>query len=480
MIIPIFLGGCSFNNKEEKLTNYTMNLQYEDNEKILYGNIEILYTNNSENMFEYLYFHLYPNAFREGAKESVVSISCQNEAYENGTSYGNIEIYGVYNKNNVLNYQITGDDQNILEVELPFQMYPDEKICLSIEFAVKLANINHRLGYGNNTINFGNFYPIVCVYEDGKGFYKDLYNSKGDPFYSECANYNVKITYPAKYEIASSGDLISTELKDENKQSNIEGFKIRDFSFVLSEKFSIVSDCINNTTIYYYGYKNDENLKSCLKIAVNAVETFNNLFGIYSYKQLSIVKSNFVHGGMEFPNMVLISDKYTQQIDLNYVIVHEIAHQWWYGIVGNDQYNHAWMDESLAEYSTLMFFRQNKSYGLDYKQLLNGAKDSYKLFEKVYTKITGNVDGRMDRSLNEFNTEPEYVQCVYTKGILFFNSIEELVGQKKFDKALNNYYEKYKYKNCCPADMISIFNKSTGFDMEEIFNSWLEGNVVIE
>ena len=183
---------------------------------------------------------------------------------------------------------------------------------------------------------------------------------------------------------------------------------------------------------------------------------------------------------MEYPNLVLISDKYQDQYDIDYVIVHEIAHQWWYGIVGNDEYNHAWMDEGLAEYSTLIFFRENKEYGQDFNEFINNATESYKLFEKVFIKVTGSVNGTMDRGLDEFMTEPEYVQCTYTKGVLLFNTIEESVGEKKFFKALQYYFKEFKYKNATPADMIYCFNKATGYDLEDIFNSYILGNVIIK
>lgn len=476
VVIIICVNGLK--EEEKPLSTYNMKLSYDDENHVLSGEEEITFINNYDNMFTCLYLHLYPNAFREGAKNDLVSVADSDEVYVDGVSYGNIEIKGVSSEGENLNYNIEGEDSNILKVELPVEVYPDESITFSVEFATTLANVNHRLGYGNNAINFGNFYPVICMYEEGVGFKTDLYHSNGDPFYSEVASYQVEITYPAKYTLASSGSLQSTTEEEGVATSKVSGDKIRDFCFVLSDIFDSVSQKVGSTTLTYYGYEGDS-LSSALEISVKALNTFNDLFGKYPYSTLNIVKTNFLHGGMEYPNLVMISDN-LEDDEIAYVIVHEIAHQWWYGVVGNDEYNHAWMDEGLTEYSTLLFFEEHEEYNVDTASLITNATESYKTFVRVYTSVNGEVDTSMDRPLNKFDTQPEYVQCTYTKGMLMFDSIRKSVGDRKFFKALKDYYQDFAYKNASPADMIASFIDSTRTDLEGFFNSWLNGDVVIK
>lgn len=481
LVVLIFLLPLFFINKNDykNISTYKMELSYDDTSHILRGEEEICYYNNSENLFTYLYFHLYPNAFREGSKSPVVASTKKEEAYPSGESYGKIEILSVSGKNGDLIYEITGEDKNILAIKLEEEIYPDECTVINIEFETTLANINHRLGYGENTTNIGNFYPIACVYEDGKGFSQSLYHSNGDPFYSDCANYEVKISFDSKFNIASSGDLKNSSQSGDVQTNIYKGENIRDFCMVLSEKFASKSRKVGDVEVNYFGYQGDNDLDECLQVAVDALQTFNEMFGNYPYKQLSVVKSNFIHGGMEYPNIVLISDKVEGE-DYNYVIVHEIAHEWWYAVVGNDEYNHAWQDEGLAEYSTLLFFKKNPSYGEDFKKLIDGANSSYKLFEEIFIRVQGEVDGRMERPLCEFETEPEYVQCTYTKGVLLFNNINDLIGEKKFFKALREYYQDFMFKNAKPEDLIAKFVDMGGQKIENIFNSWLNGKVIFK
>src|SRR5699024_2251727 len=127
------------------------------------------------------------------------------------------------------------------------------------------------------------------------------------------------------------------------------------------------------------------------------------------------------------PRLVMISDALVEE-DYDYVIAHEIAHQWWYGVVGNDEFNEAWIDESLTEFSTALFFGSHKEYGLNYNQIIDGANSNYKFFLKIYKKINSEVDTSMLRSLIDFKTEPEYVNNIYTRGIIMFDTLKQQLG----------------------------------------------------
>ena len=181
---------------------------------------------------------------------------------------------------------------------------------------------------------------------------------------------------------------------------------------------------------------------------------------------------------MEYPNIVLISDKLSKE-SAQYVIAHELAHQWWYGVVGNNQYKEAWVDEGITEYSTVLFFENHSEYGFDYKTMVTNANSSFKFFYDIYKKVCGEVDTRMARALNEFDTEPEYIHSTYTAGVILYDSLRELVGEKKLYACMKKYYEKMSYKVASGADLISIFSSVCGKNLEKFFDSFLQGKVII-
>lgn len=474
------LSGCgkgelNLNKLSKSLNTYTMNLTY-NLDNTLDGTQELSYTNNTDTNLKVLSFHLYVKAFSEGAVNKPVSQLNSSNAYPNGVSYGDIQIISASVNNTQTQFDFSGTDNNILNISLINELEPLDTVKVNIEYKVYVPNINHRFGYGNNAINMANFYPIIAVFENGE-FVLDPYNSNGDPFYSDCSNYNVTLNVPKQYKVASTGTQVSQTESEEVKTYKIEAKCVRDFAFVMSEQFEIKSEKVNNTTVYYY-YYNDPNSDASLKAGVDAIKTFSNLFGEYPYETFSVVKTNFVHGGMEYPNLVYISDEVEGEDYLN-VIIHETAHQWWYGVVGSNAFKTPWLDEGLTEYSTVLFYDENPDYGVNTEELIKNTNNSYVTFIELYKDVLGSVDTTMNRPLNKYGTEPEYVYMTYVKGMLLFDNLCDVVGKNEFVNALKYYYKTYSFSNVTPEHLIGAFEKTCGTELKSYINSWVEGKVVI-
>ena len=470
-MLGLFLFGCGQNSETEN-NSYEIKLAYDDEENKLLGEMTVNYYNNTGEELEFVCFHLYPNAFRENSSQSLVSLANYNRAYYNGKSYGDIIITDC-NKE----FSFIGEDENILKLDLSSTLAPNDIVILKIEFETLLPEINHRMGVGENTINFGNAVPILCVYENG-AFDLNGYNSNGDPFYSEISDYSVQISFPEKFKIACTGELISESIEDGNKLVSIKADNVRDFVFILSEKFEVLTQDVGNTTVSYY-YYDDEKPEESLKTSVLSLQTFNELFGEYPYSTLKVVEASFVHGGMEFPNLVLISDSLFSYETYTTVIIHEIAHQWWYGLVGNDQYNYGWLDEGLAEFSTALFYEKNPEYNITREQMTLRNQSNYKVFETIYTDVLGSVNTNFNRALDEFANEQEYVYTSYVKAYLMHDSFYEYLGEKKYLKCLKYYFSNNKYKFATPESLIACFEKASGRNLESFFYSWFEDKVII-
>ena len=473
LCLPFVLFGCQ---KEEQFNQYNLNVTYNEQEQTLLCEQETRYVNKSNACLNEICFYLYANAF--GENEKAVPTSYESNAYPNGKSFWGIEFENIRSQGKDLEYEIS-DNKAILSVKMSKNLYPDECFLVNMKYTVSLVNINHRLGYGEKTVNFGNFFPIACVYnDDGSGFVKNGFSASGDPFFSDVSNFNVTFSCPEKYVVASTGNKTES-VSNGQKIAECNAQKVRDFCLVASENFSVIEKNCGETTVKYYFY-DDEKSAEHLDVSVKALQIFEKLFGKYPYKQLSVVKNNFCFGGMEYPNLVMISDAVEDGQMIDYVIVHEIAHQWWYGLVGNNEYQEAWLDEGLTEFSTAVFFEKNPEYKIDYKITMQNAADGYKNFVSIYSKINGSVDESMNRNLSQFATEPEYVNCVYTKGMLFFDSLRQTLGDRKFFKCLRDYFKKFEYKNATGEGMIESFSKSAKIKLEPYFLAWIEGKVVIK
>ena len=198
-VLPIAACG----KKEVKRTSYEIAATYDETARVLNADMTVNYVNETDSVLDEVCFHLYPAAFREGARFSPVPEALALSAYYDGVNYGGIEITGVTVGGEAGEIKIIGQDEDILSVPTG-ELFPDDTVKIGIKFAVTLPKVRHRLGVTESGVNFGNFYPIACVYENG-AFRTDPYYENGDPFYSDCADYKVTLALPEDYALASTG-----------------------------------------------------------------------------------------------------------------------------------------------------------------------------------------------------------------------------------------------------------------------------------
>jgi hypothetical protein len=466
-LIP--LSAC--NTEESESSKYVVNATYDSQKQKLSGSVDFTYVNDTDNEITCLKFNLWGNAYRQGATYSPVSDAYRTQAYYDGESYGEMTVEEV---TSCAGWEIGGDDENILVVTLLTPTYPQTTANITITYTLSLANVNHRTGVTENTVNLGNFYPILCAYSTS-GFAENPYISCGDPFLSDCADYDVTLTFPKNMTAATSGKELSQSNAGNNITCRYELNNARDFAVVLSDKFQEITHTYGDTEINYY-YYDDANPQTNLNVAAESVQYFSETFGAYSYPTLSIVQTGFCMGGMEYPALTMISDNLNSTTNL-YTIVHENAHQWWYAMVGSDQVNYSWQDEGPAEYSSLLFFENNANYGLTRTGMLGTATKSYRAFYSVYNQIFGDTDTTMNRNLANFISDYEYANIAYNKGLLMFEAVRTAMGDEKFLASLKEYFESNKFTLAPPEALYAPFVKRA--DVEGIFVAFTEGKIII-
>ncbi|MDE6374106.1 MAG: M1 family metallopeptidase [Clostridia bacterium] len=461
---------CAKKNDTE-ISKYVITAAYDEAGHCLSGTTDFTFYNSTDNEISDLQFNLWGNAYRQGAKNKPVSDAYASKAYYAGTSYGGETVEKV---EGCASWEVTGDDENILNVTLNQPVYPEQSVKVSITYSLDLAKVNHRTGVTGTTVNLGNFYPVLCAYS-AEGFINTPYYSCGDPFVSDCADYDVTFTLPKQYIAATSGKEISRTVAGEQATARYELKKARDFAAVLSDKFKTVTKTSAGCEVTAYYCGETEPTKQ-LDAACESLEYFSKTFGAYAYPTLSVVFTPLYVSGMEYPALTMISDT-LDETDGVYTTVHENAHQWWYAMVGSNQVNCAWQDEGLAEYSTVCFFENYPAYGFTRTSALGSAIKAYRAYYSVYNQIFGKVDTTMTRSLDQYASDYEYVNVAYNKSFLMFESVRTAMGDKKFFNALKSYYEANRFKIASPEEMISHFTAL--HDIEGVFMSYIDGKVVI-
>lgn len=480
ILFTAVLSGCQSDLKKASkgLTHYKIIAKYDEFTQTITANESVKYVNCYDTPLEKVQFHIYPNAYRKDAKIKPINEKSYSDAYPNGESYGEIMISSVRVSGKSAQFSIDGEDKNILTVRLPMQLYPSASFTIDIDFVLRLPNILHRLGYNEHTVNLGNWYPIACVYENG-GFVTYAYYSNGDPFYSQIANYEVELTLPSAYLVASTGRTVGTELRGHQKTLKYEALAVRDFALVLSKEFKTLTKTAQKDVSITYYYYDDICAEESLQAAIDAVNTFSTNIGPYQYPTLSIVQTPFVHAGMEYPALIYVSPSVKEKEMYKEVIVHEVAHQWWYAAVGNDQVRYAWLDEGLTEYTTTLFYEWNKSYGQDAAMRVVNDMQAYLMFVDLYRSVHGDIDTSMSRPSYAYKNEYEYVYMTYVKGELMFDNLRKIMGDKAFFAALKKYYKEYMFKVAKPYDLIGAFEDASKKDLEKVFVAWISGEIVL-
>lgn len=460
------LSACS---KELPRNCYSMTLEYSSETRTLTGDMTAQIVNTTENACETLSFQLWANAYREGAKYAPVSELFTAAAYYQGASYGGIEVTGV---TGAQGFRVAGEDANILEVTLTEPLYPGEQVTLGMQFCVTLAQVNHRLGVGENAVTLTGFYPVLC---SCGGTQEHVYADLGDPFVSECADYEVTLTLPESYTLAYTGEGERT-VSDGKATYHVRAENVRDVAMVCSEKFKTVETQADGVPVTYY-YLDDSSPERTLAVAAESLSYYSECFTDYAYGQYAVVETDFPYGGMEYPMLSMIAnDLRAEEVPL--VVAHETAHQWWYAMVGSDQFCESWQDEGLAEFSAALFLDDHPDYGRTYEQCVADSEEAYRVFFSVWSQISDGEQTSMRRPLTEFAGEYEYRNVVYDKGLILFDRLYDLLGKEKTLSALREYAREYTGKIAPPEALVACF-ASRGNYAEGVFDSFLEGTCVI-
>lgn len=470
--ITMFFWGTGCAEKAGTSNRYEITAEYVPENNTLAGTAKVYFENESDNEISVLKFQIYPNAYRKNALYKPVSSNMAQSAYYAGESYGEMVISSV---NGAKNWEIMGEDENILCAFLERTLFPGDRVVLDIGFLVKLAKVNHRTGITDKTVNLGNFFPILCGVQDG-GFYESVYYSDGDPFFSECAHFKVVLKAPKEYVVASSGALVNERTLESKTVHTFELQNARDFALVLSNRFRCLEKQVGETVVSYYYYE-DADPQTSLQTATDAFSYYEKTFGEYPYPTYSLAQTGLCFSGMEYPALVMLSDVLKPQ-EKTRVIAHETAHQWWYGVVGNNQIEYAWLDEGVAEYSTLLFFESYEKYGVAREKAVAEALKEYRSYYDVYGNVLGRTDTRMNRHLSEYLSGYEYQCIAYNKGLIMLDTLRKSIGDKKFISSLKKYYKDNQFCVATPAHLIASFEKN-GLDVGGFFDSFLSGKGVL-
>ena len=370
-------------------------------------------------------------------------------------------------------------ENTALKIEPPQPIKPGHTLVIEFDYFVELPqdfSSQHVYGIFTHSIKeriltLANWFPMLAAHQDDKWSVGKI-DGIGDAVTSDTALFLVEITTPREWSVITTGMEINTsDFQDALTHHFVSG-PTRDFMVVASPSLDAETRIVDDLKIQQWG--NSETKISwdlALNVARASVETFSHYYGQYPFKEIDIVAVPLnLAVGVEYPGLILISEKDYQDNpdaanELMVVIAHEIAHQWWYSIVGNDVSSNPWQDEALTTFSTYDFL---KTYNPGIYQYL---RNSYNQRVAAYQQANGNQS--FMQPVSAFTTQPSaYSTLVYVKGALFFDALRSKLGDNAFNNALRSYYTQNEYKIASPNDLLDVFSSSCNCDLTDFYLQW--------
>jgi hypothetical protein len=303
-----------------------------------------------------------------------------------------------------------------LTIRFSEALSPLQTTAVNLHYLLKLPAERAKLGYSPNQLNLGDWYPMIAVYRSGSRWLAYPQNPVGETMVYESGDYQVRL----KVDNAPEGLIIAASLpaEIENDAYLYSGETLRNFALSMSSSYDVLRDKVGEVEVISYFYPEYRSAgAAALKSAVQAIQVYSDLFGLYPHRTYSVVSGNFPDG-LEFDGLAFTGLEYyawydgTEKNYLTLITIHEAAHQWWFAQVGNDQALEPWLDEALSIYSEYLFIEEVNPAFSDW--WWEFRIDPFRPFE-----------GSVNESVYAHRNYRPYVNAVYLRGADMLHAVRE-------------------------------------------------------
>ncbi|MFI1486858.1 M1 family metallopeptidase [Streptomyces sp. NPDC020747] len=329
-----------------------------------------------------------------------------------------------------------------LRITLPKPLARGERAAIAFDMSITVPERNARFGREGAFRFLGNALPVLAVH-DAKGWHLDPYVSTGESFYALASDFRARIDHPSALKVPATGRTWTSPGKPGRTVTHSVAHRVRDFAWAAGPFRTATETSPGGVRVKSYWTPNTPAAGVSLdrKDGVAAVDRFGKEFGRYPYGELDLVMTKEFGGGMEYPGLVFLGT--TEE---GSAVVHEVAHQWWYGIVGNDEYGAPWLDESFAQYANARF------YGWDTSDCWSDDN-----WPGESTALTNSMD-YWAQHRNEYHV-------VYTAGPCALARLEDTLGADTMARLLKRYAHDHWYGLSTTADFKKAAQSMTDEDL---------------
>lgn len=460
---------------------YTINATLDDQRHLLTGNYTLQYTNRSPDTLSFIYFHVWANAYKNRQTAFAKQLLDQGKLsfhFSKEEQRGAMDQLAFTCEGKAVTWSATEKHIDILKINLPEPLLPGASTTIQTPFRLQIPDNFSRLAHQEQSYYLCQWYPKPAVY-DLEGWHPMPYLDYGE-YYGEFGRFEVTLTLPANYVVGATGvlqtpseqqfldslaaahqgtnwkDLLPFDEDNPSSSTHLKTIRytaerVHDFAWFADKRFFVQQQTlqlpsgeeIDNLVLfkpegaYLWG-------DSALVYAKRAVHHYSNIVGAYPYPSLTLVQGDYKGTDMEYPMITVVSSGIAP-FWLDNVIAHEIGHNWFYGILGSNEREYAWMDEGINTYLDNRYMR---TY---YRHNYRDAE-----YESYFYEASRRTDQPIQHPSDSFAYDNYYL-CAYAKPTLSFLYLEQYLGRPVLDDLLKRYYEQWKFKHPQPDDLRAIF-----------------------
>ncbi|PQV49572.1 peptidase M1-like protein [Jejuia pallidilutea] len=469
----------STSNYWQQHVNYKMEIDMDVNTYQYKGKQTLVYTNNSPDVLNNVFYHLYFNAFQPGSEMDVRSLTIADPDPRVGdrisklqpNEIGYIKVNSLKQNGTSINYETVG---TVLEVDLATPIKPGDSVTFTMDFDGQVPLQIRRSGRNNKegvALSMTQWYPKLAEY-DFEGWHADPYI--GREFHGVWGDFDVKLTIDKNYTVGGTGYLQNpneighgyetTEVKPVKGDKLTWHFKapnVHDFTWAADSDYIHDTAQVPNGPLLHFFYKNTlsnetkDLWKKMQPKAVELMQYFSEHIGTYPYKQYSIIQGG--DGGMEYAMCTLITGNRSYG-SLVGVTAHEMAHTWFQFLLATNEAKHEWMDEGFTSYISGwamndIFERNNP----------NPSANAYRGY--IYLANSGK-EQPLTTHADRYMYNEAYGISAYSKGQVFMAQLGYVIGKDNLKKTIKQYFKDWAFKHPTPNDFIRVAEKVSGLELD--------------
>ncbi|MBN1416020.1 MAG: M1 family metallopeptidase [Bacteroidales bacterium] len=508
--ISALLSAQSYFQQE---VNHTIKVRLDDAAHTLHGIELVEYINNSPDTLTFIYFHIWPNAYKNKSTafaRQKLALGSRRFHFARPEDRGYIDSLNFSAQGELLHWSLDNEHIDICKVDLNVPLLPGDTLVLEIPFFVKIPGSFSRMGHVGQSYQITQWFPKPAVY-DKNGWNPMPYLEMGE-FYSEFGTYRVSITVPGNYVVGATGNLLDTNelawlnekvLQSGHALQNTEGNafpspddgsktlhyraeKVHDFAWFADKRYLVQKDEIvlasgrKVTTWAMYLPQEAELWKNASEYIHDALRYYSQWYGEYPYDNCSAVRGAISAGGaMEYPTITVVGKANTPTMLENF-IMHEVGHNWFYGVLGFNERKYPLLDEGLNTFSEFRYMRtkypekQLSEMVIEKRRpaaFLNLNRIPFpRYYELIYLfSARMNMDQPMNLRSEEYD-KLNYGAIIYDKSALAFSYLLGYLGEDTFNCIMQSFYEKWKFKHPDPADLRLVFEEQSTKDLSWFFD----------